>query len=178
MPRARLIKTSDGIGQALNAFIQRGKTVQAYLNRKAYRQYQTAQKERWQSENTSETGQWAPLSTKPFFAYWEKGPDGKFGTYYAGGYEEQKKYLYAEFPGGGNALMIATGKLSQAAMGRGDGKLKVITNTTMTVGIDDSAIPYGKWAAEARPFMHFGPTTIQKITGDLARWLIEGGDLD
>jgi hypothetical protein len=62
-------------------------------------------------------------------------------------------------------------------MGRGEGALKVITNSQMTVGIDDGAIPYGKWAAEARPFMHFGPDTIQKITGDLARWLIEGGDI-
>jgi hypothetical protein len=174
MAKARLVKTSDGIEREINAFLERGSTIQAYLNKVVYPQYKKAQAARFQSENSTEGATWAPLSTKPYFAWWEKGPNGKFGTYYAGGYAEHKKYLYADYPGGGNNLMIATGKLSQAARGVGDGTLKVISGNTMTVGVDESIIPYAGYAAEARPFMEFGRDTTDMILDGVANWLMKG----
>lgn len=153
MATARWIKTSDGIERYIGAFLERGKTIQAYLNRVAYPQYQQAQVGRWQSENASETGQWAALNPK---------------------YAVRKIKEFAEFPGGGRALMVATGKLSQAAMGRGDGALKVISGNTMTVGVEDSVIPYGRWAAGLRPIMEFGQDTTDLILTGVADWLMKG----
>lgn len=151
----------NAITARLNSYILKAKDARALLNGPILSVYQNAQIQRFQTENASETGQWEPLSTKPLFYYWGTDPDLK--GYFAGGYAEWKKRKYAGYPGGGEKIMIATGALSEAAIGRGAGFRKVVTTRSLMVSVDDETIPYAKYAAMHRPFMNFGGNTINQM---------------
>lgn len=121
--------------------VSRANAVSSYLNRNLFRQYQKAQKLRFETENVSETGQWAPLSAK----------------YLA---QKRKKAVKLSWPGGGNATMIASGKLKDAATARDSGLyLKLVTNQSFTVSINLAAIPYAIYPGKVRPFMEFSAET-------------------
>jgi hypothetical protein len=118
-------------------------SIQGFLNRNIFRMYQQAQLERWKSENTSEGEQWAPLTAQ---------------------YAQRKKKKFAAFPGAGQKIMIATGKLYETTTGRNPkGLRKVATNKSLIIKIDDGYIPYAKFAAEERPIMEFSEATIQDM---------------
>lgn len=148
-------RKQDGIKDAIEKALSRQLTMRAYLNKVAYAQYQKAQIVRWQTENSSEGPKWPDLNSR---------------------YAERKKVLFTDFPGGGHAMMIATGKLSAAAMGQGEGALKIIEEKRMVVGIDDGAIPYGKYAAGPRPFMEFSEATIESIAGAAMNYFMTGDE--
>lgn len=133
--------------------INRAKDPRAFLNTVILNMYANAQLQRWQSENSSETGQWTQLNQK---------------------YAKYKKKRFASFPGAGNALMIATGKLSMAASLRGPGYKKLVSVNSLEVSIDDTVIPYAKYAAVKRPIMQFGGATIESMKTVLGKYLMTG----
>lgn len=143
--------TSNKIEATLQSMVSKAKNPIPFLRRVIYPMYQQAQLNRWQTENSSETGQWMPLNTK---------------------YSEDKKRRYAGFPGGGNAIMIATGKLSKAAFGQTSDLKRVITTSGMILTIDDGSIPYAKYAALKRPFMTFGGNTIGMFQDAIRKWML------
>lgn len=147
-------KQNDPLTAALEGMLTRANTVQAYLNRVVWRQYQDAQQKRWITENSSEGASWKKLTPA---------------------YEKRKKTIYASFPGAGNALMVATGKLSSGAMGRDSQYFyKEVTSKGMKVYVNRDALPYAAYVAEDRPYMEFGQDTMNTIVKGLGDFMIEG----
>lgn len=147
------LKKQDGITQKLNSMCSRAKDVRAYLDTVVVQQYQKAQIKRWETENQSETGQWKELSSA---------------------YSQYKPRRFAKYPGAGKVLMIATGKLVDAATMRGSGYTKMVTNYGMTIAMDTGSIPYAKYVANLRPFMSFGDSTISQMRQGLTNYIRSG----
>jgi hypothetical protein len=145
-------KTSDGIEVTIRAIVTRGHTMSSYLNRYLYPKYQQAQIERWQTANQSQREEWRALTPQ---------------------YKKRKIKKFASYPGGGQVLMVATSRLSMAAQGR-DGALKIVTDRTMTVGVDLGVLPYAKYPGAVRPFMTFSDETIQDWVDGVARYVMTG----
>lgn len=150
-----MIKTSDGIERSINAMLTRGKNIQAYVTRVTFKQYQQFQLDRWASEGSSEGYSWPRLDPK---------------------YAEKKLTRFAGYPGAGKAMMIATGKLRDAAVkpGTGTGGLAIFTPIGMSVAILEEKIPYAKYAALARPFMVFGSESTGLMLDGIAQYIMRG----
>ena len=149
---------SDIIQIKLNALIDRGKSMQSFLDRNIYRIYQNAQRTRWMTENASEGGasdKWAKLNDL---------------------YAERKKKVYASYEGGGEKMLIAPGALFKAVIGPGNGQLKVVTNTSMIISTN---IEYAKHVDYARSFSTWGPdfrAKIKKAINNFILWDIRGAE--
>ena len=179
MASVSFTQTKDGITAKLNAMVSKSQNCAAFLTNVIYPMYVEAQQERWMTENSSETGAWVPLSTKPIKPWWisKKQDDGEslIQAYETGGYAAAKRILYKGFPGGGNALGIAKGKLSDNVIGKngvGSGLNRIVTPNSMTLAIDDSLIPYAKYYARIRPVMFFGDATIEKMKAAIGTYLM------
>jgi hypothetical protein len=151
--KAKVGVKADGISDYLNGMLNRTQTIQTFLRRVIYPQYTRAQERRWMTENMSEGSRWTAL---------------------APGYARSKRTRYASYPGAGEKLMVATGALSFAAVGRGRGAYRMITNEKFVVGIDDTEIPYAKWAAEDRPIMEFSEDRVEDWNRQIARYIKRG----
>lgn len=109
---------------------------------------------RWQSENQSEGAQWAPLSLP---------------------YAKLKKKKYASYKGGGNVPMVATGRLVDAAtLADSTTSYKLVSQTGIRIGINDSALPYAKYVGEKRPFMSFSAATLSDMRAGLKAYIAKG----
>jgi len=155
MASVEITKVKDGITLSIDAMITRGKSVSSFLNRATYPVYQQLQIQRWETENASENESWNPVK-----------PD----------YATIKRKRYAGFPGGGQKLMVATSKLAFAAQGLA-GALKIVTESSMTVGIDQGFIPYAKYPGADRPYMSFSDDSISKMTDPLVQYIMNGTGL-
>jgi len=139
-----------GIQANLEAMVSRANSVQGYLNRNLYRQYQNAQRTRWQTEGASEGTKWLPLNP---------------------GYAKRKLVRFASYPGGGRKMMIATKRLFDAVVGPSGEHRKEVTSRSLTIGW---TTPYAVYADEKRPFSSFSNKTEQQMYDGLAKYLIEG----
>lgn len=151
--KARGRVTHDGISDALNGMLSRAQTIQTFLRRVIYPQYTRAQERRWMTENMEDGARWAPVNAL---------------------YARRKRSRYASYPGAGEKLMVATGRLSFAAVGRGAGAYRMITNDKFVVGIDDTVVPYAKWAAETRPVMEFSDDRVRSWTKQVSEYIRRG----
>lgn len=156
---SRLLVLEDGITKALEGMISRANLSRGYLDRVVYKQYQNAQRKRWETENTSETGQWASYIP-------DKDGVLKYPTY--------KLKKFASSPGGGSKMMIASGKLFAAAVGPGEGHLKEVGERSLVVGIDTGSVPYAEYPAEKRPIMEFSPATITEWLEGMRDYVMKG----
>lgn len=154
MASVSLTKSQNGIELSLNALLTRGKAISSYLNRVTYPAYQQAQIERWTSENSSQGDTWKPLLPE---------------------YQKQKRKKFASYPGSGNALMVATGRLASGAQGSNPAyAYKIITDDSMTVGVNGDALPYAQYVGVMRPYLQFSDATIQEWTGGIAQYIMNG----
>jgi len=154
MASGGLSELQDGIGQRLAGLVSRGRSASAYFNRTLLQEFKDKQNERWQTENASQTGKWAPLS--PLYA-------------------RQKKKRFAGFPGGGNALMVATGRLAQGAQGINSGYYyKTVTDRSFIFGVNLGALPYAKYPGVRRPFMSFSEDTISAWRRGVGDYIMKG----
>lgn len=151
---AALESKQSGIEGKLTQMMNRARSMEAYLDRVLFRQYQKAQLARWQSENASEGETWAPLNET---------------------YRKWKRKKFASYPGGGNALMIRTGKLMQAATGQDtEGFYKIVTNRGIKIGINLSQIPYAGYASKHRPTMVFSEETLSAWRQGIKQFISKG----
>jgi len=149
-----LTQTKAGIEQRLKDMISRGRSVSAYLNRNLLQQFKDAQNERWQTENSSQGDQWEALD--PLYA-------------------RQKKKRFASFPGSGNVMMVATGRLSQGAMGENsEYYYKVVTDRSFIFGINLGSLPYAKYPGMKRPFMSFSQDTVTEWKEGIKAYIVRG----
>ena len=175
MASVKLIRTSDGIERALDGIVARGRDLSAYLNRVTFQQYLNAQLQRWQTENASETGLWKELNDKY----------AKEKIRIVTGLTKDRKRV-TKHPriktlltdtgsaAGGRAKMILTGRLADAAQGRGAALLKVVTNSGLKVSIDLSVLPYAQYASKVRPMMSFGTDTEALMVNQLVSYMMGG----
>jgi hypothetical protein len=134
-----LTTATDGISNKLKLMIDRGKSMQTFLNRNIYKMYQNAQRERWMSKNESEGSRWLKLDSR---------------------YAKYKREKYAAYEGAGTKILIATGALFHAAIGPAQGQRKIVTNSKLYIS---TAIPYAGYVNEARNFTKWGSKTMRDI---------------
>lgn len=174
------VQTSDGIERELFAMIDRGKNIQSFLNRVTFAQYKKAQIERWKSLNSTEGTTWPAIKSKAYQDFKERvvinsmTPRKKKTASKRNGARPQDLMTPTGLEAQGKVLMVLTGRLADAATGRGPGLLKVVTNSSITVSLDDSALPYGKYAAAKRPIMRFGAATEGQMIDDVIKYLMTG----
>jgi hypothetical protein len=145
-----LKQVMSGIEDQIKGMLDRSKSMAAYLDRIVYRQYQNAQRQRWITENASEGQRWIPLSAN--YRWW-------------------KEYAFADFPGHGTKMLIATGRLFAAVVGPGGGEhRKTTTDHSLDVGW---TTPYAAYVDELRPFADFGPKTMDEIYLGLGEFLMK-----
>jgi hypothetical protein len=150
-----LVKTKDNVTHALNEMIKRRHTVAWFLEKHTFAQYKAAQLKRWPTNNVSEGHKWDDLDPK---------------------YAERKLIKCATMPGAGRQIMVRTGKLVDAAIGKSADLLRVVTNSGIRVYIDSAAIPYGHYAADRRPIMAFGKNTKNEMITDLTNFIMRGNE--
>ncbi len=143
--------TKDGIRESLKGMMSRTNTVASFLQRVIYPSYIKAQEQRWETENESQGATWTQIASASYLAW--------------------KRRKFASAPGGGEKLMVATSDTLFAATNRSGNSLKIITNDSFVVGIDDTSIPYAKCAAEKRPIMLFSDDQKNEWKSQIARWI-------
>lgn len=131
----------QGISEYLKSLTMRAASLQSFLNNNVVKQYQNIQRKRWITENNSETGQWAPVSTD---------------------YAKAKKRRFASYPGRGTKLLIATGKLQKSVIGPGDGFRKVTTPRSLTIS---TSVEYAPYVDKERSFSTYGRESIAELKG-------------
>ena len=132
-------KAQDDIFKYLQGITQRSKSIEGFLNRNVYPEYQNQQRERWETENTSQGTQWRPLEDK---------------------YKKYKAKKFMSYEGRGTKLMIATGRLQRSVIGPDGDHRKLVTPKTLEIA---TTVEYAKYAAEKRPIMKFSKQNVQKM---------------
>lgn len=149
--------TSSGASMKLETMLDRGKSMQSFLNRNIYQIYQSAQRERWMTENSSQSGngqRWERLDPT---------------------YAKRKRRIYASYEGGGSKMLVATGKLYKAVVGPGQGQRKIVTNSKLYISTN---VPYAGNVDDARSFASWSPAfraRVMKAITDFIQFNINRG---
>lgn len=140
--------TKNGIAKLHKQLLDKSKMPLAIAAREIVPTYINAQVKRWESENTTETGQWDRLDKS---------------------YEAYKKVKYAAYPEQGGRMLVATGDMLKAVTLQGG----VVNHGaylpepgTFHVQIIS---PYASYVNELRDFSTFGHDTIEKIKKIVAK---------
>ena len=143
----KLKKLEDKVSESLKSLMARGKSGKAFIQAYAYPKYLEHQMLRWASQNW---GSWPALNPK---------------------YAEYKKRKFANYPGQGERMMIATGKLYQSVIGENKKyHVRIITENELIVGINlggKNELEYARFANELRPFMDFKTSQDKSFIKDL-----------
>lgn len=151
---AKITALEDGIKKSLDGMISRGKSTSSYLNRNLLQQFKDAQNQRFQTLNSSQGSTWAPTTQK---------------------YSNYKRKKFASYPGAGNALMVATGRLAAGAMGQdASNYYKTVTDRSFTFGINLGTLPYAKYPGVRRPFMSFSDDTLVDWYTGIQQYITKG----
>lgn len=165
MANASIVSTKKGIQKKLDAMIKKSKSPESFLVKVAYPMYISRQSKRWMTENESEGARWAPLSEK--YAKW-------------------KKLNFVGYPGHGEKLLIRTGRLAEAVIGRklkgdviseesarsGDAPANhhvMITNKTLHVYTD---LKYAQHVNKMRNFFNFNADFRKRIKAAYGAWVL------
>ena len=139
----------------LNEMLSQTRQVRAFLERVVYPTYLKAQMKRWMTVGRSDgfgtLEPWKPLSAK--YAAW-------------------KKRRWADAPGGGTKVLIASGRLYKAVMNQGPGHRKIISDRSLIVGVD---IPYAKYVNESRPFFIFSDEMMDGLKDKYKKFITQRG---
>lgn len=169
----------DGISEHLKKMLDRSNRPQGFNARVAYPMILAAQRKRFMTENESEGDKWAPLSTKPFFAFWETDP--KLKKQWPGGYREYKKTKFASFDGHGTKTLIATGELLNANIGKSKRHRRIAENTRVGFEVStDQSTEYFQYLIDGtdkmppRPWNQIGNRTRDEIAKRFADYIVGG----
>lgn len=153
---AKGIKTvKQGITEQIKAMSKRASALDPFIQSQVMRMVMNAQTKRWITQNRSEGTEWSPLN-----------PD----------YAKRKLKQYANYPGGGRKILIATGALFESVTKFPPG-FKIVYKNTLTLF---TPVPYAKYVDEARTFTTWSPNTRKRINTAVSRFVfknIRGTDL-
>lgn len=166
---------STGIQDSLNEMLTRGKSVESFLNRVTFGQFKEAQIARFQSNNETEGTPWDVLTTK-YQTWKEKQAAG--GVMQSRMSRNAKKVISMarEVKGGGKIIMVLTGTLAAAATGESGALLKLATENSLKVYIDETLIPYAAYPGLKRPYMSFSESTEERFMSSITAWLMTGDE--
>lgn len=138
----------DGISNTLNGMLSRAKLARGWLNRVGYPLIIEAQRIRWASEGSSEGASWKPLNQS---------------------YAKAKLKRFANSPGGGRKMLVATSRLVNSVTGdETKDHFKLVEENRISVG---SLVEYAKYVNEARNFTKLGQATVDNIADQLGKYL-------
>ena len=133
--------------------------IRGWLNRKAYPEILKMQMRRWETQNNI-SGEgwepWRPLNPK---------------------YAKSKLKRFADYPGGGRKMLIATGRLVDSMIGRSREHRKTVSARSLEVS---STVPYGKYIDQGtenmvdRDISSIGRKTLDDLADSLVRYLLSG----
>ncbi len=153
MAKASLISIGRGITDQLEGMVKRANLLPGYLNRVVYREYQNAQRARFNSENVGEDfdgGQWASVD-----------PD----------YETWKEAKYGDNPvGKGKKINIATGRLFMGLVGPSEDHRKLVDEKSITI---THSVEYGRYVDEKRTFSSWSDKFYNRLYAGTADYLIK-----
>lgn len=140
----------NGIGDWFQRSIAKseGSSVRGWLNRVAYPEIINAQLRRWQSEGASEGEKWQALNPA---------------------YARSKLKRFADYPGGGRKMLIATGRLVDSMTGRSEEGRKIVQETKLTIV---STVPYGEYVDEVRDITSLSEKTVDRLIDSLIAYLV------
>lgn len=143
---------NNAVTKSLEAKLKRANLITAFLNRVIYPMYQNAQRLRWTSQNTTEGPQWAALTSRA--------------------YAIRKAIRFASFPGGGQQLMIASGRLFNSVTGDdlADHKKLVEGNSLIIL----TSVPYAQYVDPVRNFSTMGKNTLDDMKQATRDYLMAG----
>jgi hypothetical protein len=144
----KLTVSVDGIRDRLSGMLNRAGLVRGWLNRVAYPKIIAAQRRRWITEGGSEGQVWAPLN--PMYA-------------------TRKLRKFADYPGGGRKMLIATGRLVDGMTGDNTADhYKMVTDRTLETG---TTIDYARYVSEKRNIVDLSEETKQDLIEGLSKYL-------
>lgn len=152
------LKIKDRL-EGLERMTQTAMFFEGWANRRLPRLYANAQRDRWMTEGASEGSKWRKLST---------------------GYAVYKKKRFANYPGAGNAILIATSRLLASVLPPEERKnerpfgeefRKIIQNKKV---IFKTVNPYAGDVDTVRPFSIWTNRTLQNFIKDYKKYVIDG----
>lgn len=147
----------NGIGEYFQQMAQRASVVDGWLNRVAYPEILKAQKQRWMTKGASEGNTWDEITPS---------------------YAKRKLRRFADYPGSGRRLLIATGRLAYSMTLdnslRGPKSTesdhgKIVGNNRLEI---ESFVPYGKYVNEDREFTTLGKETTKRLADMLHDYVV------
>ena len=163
-----ITKTGGGL-QRLVDMIARGKDKKAAFAR-VYPMYQALQVQRFETENASEGDHWADYKSKK--------------------YEQYKLKKFKTYPGAGSKMLVATGMLAGAVIGKSPGSpftdgaaqhRAMFTSDQMIISVEESGenpnghpFNYAHFVAVVRPFMSFSGESLQAMKDTVTKFVIGG----
>jgi len=141
----------DGISEHLKKMIERSNLVAGWLNRVAYPKILEVQRMRWASEGNSEGSGWRQLKAN---------------------YKTYKLKKYADYPGSGTKLLIATNRLVDSMTGKSKAEhWKLVQKNKLEVG---SFVPYAAFVDKERDITSLSKDTVDSIAEGLGDYLTKG----
>ncbi len=148
---ASIEQVQGGIRFRLEGMIARGRSPSAFLNRNFLAMFKNAQRERFQTENSSQQGKWKALD--PLYV------------------RRRRK----AFPGSGNAILVRTGRMAQGAQAIDSAYYyKTVSDDRFVLGINLGALPYATYPGRTRPFMSFTEETLTKWHQAIGDYIFRG----
>lgn len=140
--------STDGISKKLLSMLDKGQLASGWLNRVAYPMIIASHRVRWASEGASEGRSWPALNPA---------------------YASRKLKRYADYPGGGRKMLIATGKLVASMTGdETQNHYKLVIENRLEVG---TTLGYAKYVDEKRPITILSSQTRANLSKSLNDYL-------
>lgn len=143
---------ANGIEKQLEGMVNRVNLLPGYLSRVVYKQYQNAQRERWQTENTTayvDGGQWAPLDPA---------------------YRAYKEKKFKDYPGGGRKILIRTKRLMDSVVGPAQEQGVLVDERSIRIL---TMVPYANFVDEVRTFSNFSALFYRDVYKGIGQYLLK-----
>lgn len=140
---------SDGVTIKLDTMIKRAESFEQFFKRNLRNRYLTAQQRRFETENNSEfsSGGWGPISE------W---------------YRIKKLTRFADYPGSGTKLLIATNRLMKSMLALSGDYRELVRSTRMVIS---TVVGYAPHVSEKRSLTSFNQYFYDLIRQDLKEYL-------
>ena len=147
MAKTGIFCVKNSVEEFHKSLLKKSNIIGAGLARDVYSIYANAQRQRWMTENNSEGKHWDNLS-EPYKTY--------------------KRKKFAQYPGGGSKMLVATGTLFKSVTGEDlTYHRRIVEKNSITIS---TTLPYAVYVVETRPFMEFSDKTENKIRDRLIKY--------
>jgi hypothetical protein len=141
----------NGIADFFNDMADRSKLMAGWLNRVAYPELIKVQRVRWQTEGSSEGEKWDALNPS---------------------YRTLKLKKFADYPGGGRKMLVATSRLVTSMTGENkEEHWKLVKGNELQMG---SIVPYAGFVDDSRDITTLSDETVERLADMAADYIVNG----